>query len=90
MGRRGDDDGAQRRERAAGPGARASRARGRRGRRSEGGGGARQVLCETAKRLGLPPPASMQNDYSILNRRIEENGVSEASRRRPARTPGHR
>lgn len=37
------------------------------------------VLCETAKRLGLPPPASMQNDYSILNRRIEENGVSEAS-----------
>ena len=33
----------------------------------------------TAKALGVPPPCAMQNDYSILNRRIEENGMSEAS-----------
>ena len=32
-----------------------------------------------ARALGAPPPCVMQNDYSILNRRIEENGVSEAS-----------
>ena len=28
--------------------------------------------------LGVEPPCVMQNDYSILNRRIEENGQSEA------------
>ena len=33
----------------------------------------------TARALGVPPPCVLQNDYSILNRRIEENGVSEAS-----------
>lgn len=33
----------------------------------------------TARALGVPPPCVMQNDYSMLNRRIEENGVSEAS-----------
>lgn len=32
-----------------------------------------------AKALGVPPPATMQNDYSLINRRIEENGQSEAS-----------
>lgn len=33
----------------------------------------------TAKALGVPPPICLQNDYSLINRRIEENGVSEAS-----------
>ena len=33
----------------------------------------------TAKSLGVPPPVCLQNDYSLINRRIEENGVSEAS-----------
>ncbi|KAL1514925.1 hypothetical protein AB1Y20_004004 [Prymnesium parvum] len=32
-----------------------------------------------ARAQGLPPPCVMQNDYSLLNRRIDENGVSEAS-----------
>jgi len=32
-----------------------------------------------AKALGVPPPCCLQNDYSLINRRIEENGVSEAS-----------
>lgn len=35
--------------------------------------------AEGSRRLGVAPPAVMQNDYSLLNRRIEENGVSEAS-----------
>ena len=26
----------------------------------------------TARNLGVPPPCVLQNDYSILNRRIEE------------------
>ena len=33
----------------------------------------------TSRALGTPPPCCLQNDYSLLNRRIEENGVSEAS-----------
>ena len=33
-----------------------------------------------AKCMNLPPPVAMQNDYSLINRRIEENGLSEASR----------
>lgn len=37
------------------------------------------ACCEVAKRLGVPPPVSMQNDFSLLDRRAEENGVSEAS-----------
>ena len=38
------------------------------------------VACaEAAKRLGVEPPAVMQNDFSIINRRIEENGLAEAS-----------
>lgn len=32
-----------------------------------------------AKAMGLPAPVTMQNDYSLINRRIEENGQSEAS-----------
>ena len=32
-----------------------------------------------ARAQGGAPPCVMQNDYSILNRRIEENGLSEAS-----------
>ena len=32
-----------------------------------------------AKQLGVPPPCVMQNDYSLINRRIEEQGLSEAS-----------
>ena len=32
-----------------------------------------------ARELGVPGPLCMQNDYSIVNRRIEENGLSEAS-----------
>jgi aryl-alcohol dehydrogenase-like predicted oxidoreductase len=35
--------------------------------------------CYAARQLGGTPPIVLQNDYSILNRRIEENGVSEAS-----------
>eukprot|EP00595_Chromulina_sp_UTEXLB2642_P001014 CAMPEP_0196765098 /NCGR_PEP_ID=MMETSP1095-20130614/7586_1 /TAXON_ID=96789 ORGANISM="Chromulina nebulosa, Strain UTEXLB2642" /NCGR_SAMPLE_ID=MMETSP1095 /ASSEMBLY_ACC=CAM_ASM_000446 /LENGTH=374 /DNA_ID=CAMNT_0042122483 /DNA_START=41 /DNA_END=1162 /DNA_ORIENTATION=+ len=35
--------------------------------------------CYVAKQLGVPPPVTLQNDFSIINRRIEENGVSEAS-----------
>ena len=37
------------------------------------------ACCHVAARLGLPPPVSMQNDFSLINRRVEENGVSEAS-----------
>ena len=32
-----------------------------------------------ARELGVPGPLCMENDYSIVNRRIEENGLSEAS-----------
>ena len=32
-----------------------------------------------ARALGVEGPCVMQNDYSIINRRIEENGLSEAS-----------
>ena len=32
-----------------------------------------------ARQLGVEPPCVMQNDYSLINRRIEENGLSEAS-----------
>jgi len=37
------------------------------------------MLAETAKRMGVPPPSSMQNDFSLINRRIEQDGVAEAS-----------
>ena len=32
-----------------------------------------------AQALGVAPPCVMQNDFSLLDRRIEENGVSEAA-----------
>ena len=32
-----------------------------------------------ARELGVEPPCVMQNDYSLINRRVEENGLSEAS-----------
>jgi aryl-alcohol dehydrogenase-like predicted oxidoreductase len=32
-----------------------------------------------ARLQGVTPPCVMQNDYSMLNRRVEENGLSEAS-----------
>jgi len=35
--------------------------------------------AEASKRLGVTPPCLLQNDFSIINRRIEENGVAEAS-----------
>ena len=35
-------------------------------------------MCAAAKALNVPKPAAFQNDYSLLNRRIEENGLSEA------------
>lgn len=35
--------------------------------------------CYAARELGGTPPVVMQNDYSILNRRIDENGLAEAS-----------
>ena len=28
-------------------------------------------LCEAAKKLGVPPPVSIQNDFSLLDRRFE-------------------
>lgn len=39
-------------------------------------------LCLTAaaaKALGVPGPSVMQNDFSLIDRRAEENGLSEAS-----------
>ena len=36
-------------------------------------------MAAAAKRLGVPGPCTMQGDYSVLNRRSEENGLSEAS-----------
>merc|ERR1719420_2305299 len=36
-------------------------------------------MTAAAKELGVPGPCVMENDYSILDRRIEENGLSEAS-----------
>lgn len=36
-------------------------------------------MAAAARARGVVGPCCMQNDYSILNRRIEENGLSEAS-----------
>lgn len=36
-------------------------------------------MAGAARERGLAGPCCMQNDYSLLNRRIEENGLSEAS-----------
>jgi len=38
------------------------------------------MLSETARRLGTTPPCSSQNDFSVLNRRTEQDGLAEASR----------
>mmetsp|Transcript_60927 Transcript_60927/g.193267 ORF Transcript_60927/g.193267 Transcript_60927/m.193267 type:complete len:478 (+) Transcript_60927:43-1476(+) len=35
--------------------------------------------CWAAKGLGVPPVTSMQGDFSLINRRSEENGLSEGS-----------
>lgn len=35
--------------------------------------------CYAARAVGAPPPVTLQNDFSIINRRVEENGVTEAS-----------
>lgn len=34
--------------------------------------------CAAAREVGAPPPVAWQGDYSIINRRSEENGVFEA------------
>lgn len=36
-------------------------------------------MAAAARERGVRGPCCMQNDYSILNRRVEENGLSEAS-----------
>ena len=35
-------------------------------------------FLEAAARLGVPPPVSIQNDFSLLHRRFEEDGTAEA------------
>ena len=35
--------------------------------------------CYAARAVGVPPPCVLQNDFSVINRRVEENGVTEAS-----------
>lgn len=42
------------------------------------------ACCEVAKRLGVPPPISMQGDFSLNNRRSEENGVTEVTTPTPS------
>ena len=37
------------------------------------------ACCEIAKRLGVAPIVSMQNDFSLIDRRAEESGVAEAA-----------
>jgi len=37
------------------------------------------MSCAAAAALGVPPPVAMQNDFSLIDRRAEENGVTEAS-----------
>jgi aryl-alcohol dehydrogenase-like predicted oxidoreductase len=34
--------------------------------------------CAASRALGVEPPCMLMNDFSLLNRRIEENGVAEA------------
>ena len=36
-------------------------------------------MAAAAEKVGVPGPVAMENDYSLLNRRVEENGLSEAS-----------
>ena len=35
-------------------------------------------MCYAARAVGAPPPCVMQGDYSLINRRSEENGLAEA------------
>lgn len=37
------------------------------------------AMCYAARSVGAPEPCAMQGDYSIINRRSEENGLAEAS-----------
>eukprot|EP00968_Pinguiococcus_pyrenoidosus_P019195 scaffold2042_cov295-Pinguiococcus_pyrenoidosus.AAC.3 len=37
------------------------------------------MMYETARRLNVPPPCCLQGDFSLVDRKIEENGVTEAS-----------
>lgn len=37
------------------------------------------ATAAAARALGVPQPCAMQNDYSMLNRRCDENGLAEAS-----------
>ncbi|KAJ1458523.1 NADP-dependent oxidoreductase domain-containing protein [Pelagophyceae sp. CCMP2097] len=36
------------------------------------------TFLEAARRLGVPPPATIQNDFSLLHRKFEEDGTAEA------------
>uniref|UniRef100_A0A7S1DKA7 NADP-dependent oxidoreductase domain-containing protein n=1 Tax=Hemiselmis andersenii TaxID=464988 RepID=A0A7S1DKA7_HEMAN len=35
-------------------------------------------FLESAKRLGVPPPVSIQNDFALVDRRFEQDGTAEA------------
>ena len=37
------------------------------------------AMCYAARSVGAPEPCCMQGDYSLINRRSEENGLAEAS-----------
>jgi len=37
------------------------------------------ACCRTAKALGVTPPVSIQGDFSLIDRKSEENGVAEAA-----------
>ena len=37
------------------------------------------AACYAARSVGAPPPIAIQGDFSLINRRAEENGVSEAA-----------
>lgn len=36
------------------------------------------LFLEAARRLGVPPPATIQNDFSLVQRKFEEDGTAEA------------
>lgn len=36
------------------------------------------MMVQTAKRLGVPPPVSIQNDFCLVDRRFEQDGTAEA------------
>lgn len=37
------------------------------------------AMCYAARAVGAPEPCNLQGDFSLINRRAEENGVSEAA-----------